>query len=115
MNINKLIVSIVGAVAVTIQAALVGDGISPAEWVTVGAAALAAVGTWLVPNTPTLATAKTWVNALVVAAGVLLPLMEGGITGHEWVTVVIAVLTAAGVYTVPNTAAARMDHGPYAT
>lgn len=103
MRYNKLVFAIVGAVAVAVQTALSADGLmSTQDYVVVVAAALAAVGTWLVPNTPALETAKTWVNALVLAAGVAAPLVQDGLTGTEWTTVVIALLTAAGVYIVPN-------------
>lgn len=103
MQYNKLLFAIIGAVAVAVQTALSADGLmSTQDYVVVVAAALAAVGTWLVPNTPALDTAKTWVNALVLAAGVAAPLVQDGLTGTEWTTVVIALLTSAGVYAVPN-------------
>jgi hypothetical protein len=102
MTVNKLIWALVGTVALGLQGALTDGSMSTEEWVTVGAAAFAALGTWLVPNTPTLAAAKTWVNALVLGAGVLVPLLAHGVTGQEVWTVVIAVLTAAGVYRLPN-------------
>lgn len=102
MTFNKLIAAIVGTVLFGLQGALTDGGMSVEEYVTVGSAVLAAFGTWLVPNTPALATAKTWVGAVVLGSGVLLPLLPGGVTGSEWMTVGIAVLTAAGVYAVPN-------------
>lgn len=102
MTVNKLLFALAGTIALGLQGALTDGVMTAEEWVTVGAALLAAVGTWLVPNTPALNTAKTWVNALVLGAGVLVPLLAGGVSGHEVWTVVIAVLTAAGVYAVPN-------------
>jgi hypothetical protein len=102
MSVNKLLFALLGTVALGLQGALTDGSMSVEEWVTVGAAALAALGTWLMPNTPVLATAKVWVNALVLGAGVLVPLLAGGVDGQEVWTVVIAVLTAAGVYAVPN-------------
>jgi hypothetical protein len=102
MSVNKLLFALLGTVALGLQGALTDGSMSVEEYVTVGAAALAALGTWLVPNTPALNTAKTWVNAIVLGAGVLVPLLAGGVSGQEVWTVVIAVLTAAGVYAVPN-------------
>jgi hypothetical protein len=90
MTVNKLLFALAGTLALGLQGALTDGVMTPEEWVTVGAALLAAVG------------AKTWVNALVLGAGVLVPLLAGGVSGHEVWTVVIAVLTAAGVYVVPN-------------
>ena len=102
MSVNKLLFALLGTVALGLQGALTDGSMSVEEYVTVGAAALAALGTWVVPNTPALTTAKTWVNAVVLGAGVLVPLLAGGVSGQEVWTVVIAVLTAAGVYAVPN-------------
>lgn len=102
MTVNKLLFALAGTIALGLQGALTDGVMTTGEWVTVVAALLAATGTWLVPNTPLLATAKTWVNALVIGSGVLVPLLTGGVSGHEVWTVVIAVLTAAGVYAVPN-------------
>ena len=102
MQYSKLIWAIAGTAALGLQAALNDGSISTAEWVTVLAALLAAFGTWLTPNTPALSAAKTWVHALVLGAGVLVPLLTDGVSGQEWLTVVIAVLTSAGVYALPG-------------
>jgi hypothetical protein len=102
MNYMKLVWALAGTLALGLQAGLVDDVMSTVDWLTVTAAALAALGTWLIPNTPVLAAAKTWVNALVLSVGVLIPLLPGGVSGNEWWTVVIALLTAAGVYMVPG-------------
>lgn len=107
MTYSKLIAALVGALAFALHGALADDVMSLDDWVKTGALLLAAVGTWLVPNTPRLAAAKLWVSALVIGAGVLVPLLANGVTGQEWVQVVIAVLTAAGVYLVPTTASNR--------
>lgn len=102
MKYNKLVWAVLGTVALGLKAALADNTMSTEDYVTVAAAAVAAFGTWLVPNTEALATAKLWVNALVLGAGVLLPLLPEGINGQEVWTVVIAVLTAAGVFVAPN-------------
>lgn len=102
MQYSKLMWALLGTVALGLQAALSDNTMSTEDWVTVVAAALAALGTWLIPNTPVLAAAKTWVNALVLGAGVLIPLLPDGLNQHEVWTLVIAILTAAGVYLVPN-------------
>jgi hypothetical protein len=104
MTYTKLIAALVGALAFGLHGALADNVMSLDDWVKTGALVLAAVGTWLMPNTPFLAAAKLWVNALVVGAGVLVPLLADGVTGQEWVQMLIAVLTSAGVYFVPTTA-----------
>jgi hypothetical protein len=102
MDYRKLFWAILGALALGVQGALTDDTFSVEEVVTVTAAGLAAVSTWLVPNTPRLAAAKTWVTAIVLGAGVLVPLLVGGVTAQEWVSVGLSVMTAAGVYLVPG-------------
>lgn len=104
MTVNKLIAALVGALVFGLHTGLADDVMSLGDVVMTVSMVLAAVGTWLVPNTPTLATAKLWVSALVIGSGVLIPLLANGVTTQEWIDVVIAVLTAAGVYFVPNKA-----------
>lgn len=108
MTYNKLFFAIFGAVLFTVQGAL-ADGINVSEWVTIAAAGLAAFGTWLMPNTPALETAKTWVNAVVLGAGVLAPAVADGLSSADLVTFGITVLTAAGVYVLPKE---RKDSAP---
>jgi hypothetical protein len=98
---NKLFFAIFGAVLFTVQGAMT-DGIDSGEWVTIVAAGLAAFGTWLMPNTPVLETAKTWVNAVVLGAGVLAPAVLDGLSSSDLVTFGLTVLTAAGVYLIPK-------------
>lgn len=102
MDYRKLFWAIAGTLVLGVQGALTDGSLSVEEYVTVGAAALAALGTWLVPNTRALEAAKTWVNAIVLAAGVLVPLLPHGLTAQEWLTAGLAVLTATGVYRVPG-------------
>lgn len=102
MDYRKLFWAIAGTIALGVQGALTDGAFSVEEVVTVAAAGLAAVGTWLVPNTRRLMTTKTWVNAFVLGAGVLVPLLVGGLTAQEWVTVGLSVMTAAGVYLIPG-------------
>lgn len=101
MTYNKLLWALLGTIALGLQTGLSDGSLSLEDALLVGSAALAAVGTWLIPNTPTLATAKLWVNALVLGVGTVVTVLPDGITGQEWMTVVIAVLTAAGVWAVP--------------
>jgi hypothetical protein len=103
MTIKKLLVAIVGAVAFGLQGALSDNLLSTVELIGLIAMVLTAVGTWVVPNTSVLQAAKTWLAALVVGAGVLVPVLADGwqTNGDLW-PVLIAVLTAAGVYVAPD-------------
>lgn len=102
MNYMKLVWALAGTVALGLQTGLSDGVLSLEDGLLVGAAGLAAFGTWLVPNTPALVTAKLWVNAFVLGTGTLVTVLPDGVTGQEWMTVGIMVLTSAGVYFVPN-------------
>jgi hypothetical protein len=102
MNIAKLLWSILGTGLFFLQTSLSDNDFSPFEQVSLGSLVLGTIATWLVPNTPALTTAKTWVNAASVGTALLATLLGGGLTGQEWMSVLILVLTTAGVYTIPN-------------
>lgn len=102
MTYSKLLWALLGTVALGLQTGLSDGVLSLEDDLLIGSAALAAVGTWLVPNTPALATAKLWVNAFVLGAGTLVTVLPDGVTGQEWTTVGIMVLTSAGVWAMPT-------------
>src|SRR5688572_12925424 len=102
MNYMKLVWALAGTVVLGLQTGLSDGVLSLEDMLLVGSAGLASFGTWLMPNTPALVTAKLWVNAFVLGVGTLVTVLPDGVTGQEWMTVGISVLTAAGVYMVPN-------------
>ena len=102
MNYNKLLWSIVGTVVLGIQTGLSDGTFDLVEKIALGAVVLGTVGTWLIPNTPLLNTAKTWVNAISTGTALIATLADNGLTGQEWLTATILVLTTAGVYTIPK-------------
>jgi len=101
MNINKLLWSLLGTILLGVQTGLSDGDFSLVERIAVGAVLFSTVGTWLVPNTPILNAAKTWVNAIGTATALLATVADNGLTGNEWLTAAILVLTTAGVYVVP--------------
>ena len=102
MNYMKLVWALAGTVALGLQTGLTDGALSLEDMLLVGSAGLAAVGTWIMPNTSLLATAKLWVNAFVLGTGTLITVLPDGVTGQEWMTCLISVLTAAGVYAMPS-------------
>lgn len=102
MTINKLLAAVVGTLVLGFQQYLADGTLSGVDWVLLISMVLAAVGTWLIPNTPVLAAAKTWVQAIVTGSGVLVPLLVDGFQQQDLWPTLIAILTAAGVYLVPG-------------
>lgn len=98
---GKLFWAIAGAVAFFLQAALI-DGMMRSEWVGVAIAAVGAAVTWMAQDT----TMATWVKSS--AGGILSALLaaqliiDNGINAHDWVGIVIALLTGAGVVIDPR-------------
>lgn len=109
MNVNKLLFALLGAVLVALQTALSDGDFTLTEQIALGATVFGGIGTWVVPNTPALRTAKTWVLAVGTATALLATLAGDGLTGQEWLTALILVLTTAGVYAVPNKARVAID------
>jgi hypothetical protein len=73
------------------------------EWVGLVSFLLATLGTFIMPNTTLLKTAKLWVHALVIGAGVLvLQLADGWQTNLDLGPVALSILAAAGVYFLPG-------------
>ncbi|HEY1178868.1 MAG TPA: hypothetical protein VGF17_22165 [Phytomonospora sp.] len=101
-NYLKLVGAIVGTVVLALQTALMDGSVDAQDLVVVAAAGLASFGTWLVPSTTALKAVKTWVHALVIGAGALAPVIAGGVTSQELMTVIVVVLTAAGVAAAPG-------------
>lgn len=102
MDYKKLLWAIVGVLVLGIKDALTDGGVSSIEMITIGGLVLGALGTWIVPNTPQLYTAKTWVNAVGAGTALLAILATDGIQGDDWLDMVICVLTTAGVLAIPN-------------
>lgn len=112
MTVNKLIWALIGTAAFGLQTGLSDGRMDTIELVGFVGMLLATLGVWIVPNTSLLQAAKTWVTALVVGTGVLAPLLADGFQASSdlW-PVVIGVLTAAGVYVVPNRPALNAGNG----
>lgn len=100
---KKLLWAILGPIVLFLKDAVgTGNPFTLAEGITVGALALGAFGTWIIPNTPVLTTAKTWVNAVASGTALLALLAGDGLVGDDWMDVLICVLTTAGVLVIPN-------------
>jgi hypothetical protein len=103
VNIKKLIAALLGTGALALQTALSDGHMTAPEVVGVCVMLLGALAVYRADNSnPAWDTAKTWIHAVAAGAVVLQTAIVGGMTGQEWATIVIAILTTAGVWAVPN-------------
>lgn len=99
---GKLLWAVLGAVVFAVQA-VVTDGMSASDWVGVAVAATVAFVTWAAPDT----TLAPWVKSAAggAVAGLLVlqtAVTHWPLTGSDWVAVVVALLTGAGVVVDPR-------------
>lgn len=105
---GKALASVLGAVLVTLYATLGGDNhIDAEEVVQIGIAAATAAGVYLVPLAPRYRWGKTVVAVVLAILQALTTAVLGGLDSGEWIVLVLAGLTAAGVGFAP----ARSDNG----
>ena len=100
---RKAFVGAAGLVLSLVVAALAGDGaIDLNEWANVVILGTGAVSVAIAPNAPGSKYVKAILAAASAVASLLVSLYTGGLTSPEVWQLVVAALTAAGVYRVPN-------------
>jgi hypothetical protein len=108
---RKFFVAFAGWVAVALASVLTDGHITTEEWIQFVIQLTTTVGVWAAANVPTLTWAKALIAGVLAAANLAISLITDGLTGPELLNLVIAGLTAAGVWTVSNTAPAPADGG----
>ncbi|WDZ87175.1 hypothetical protein [Micromonospora cathayae] len=99
---GKAIAAVVGAILVASYAALGGDNhIDAEETVQIAIAAATAIGVYLVPLAPQYRWAKTAIAVVLAVLQALTTTVLGGLDAGEWIVLVLAALTAAGVTFAP--------------
>lgn len=98
---GKAVVSIVAAVALALYNFLNDDHVSSEEWVQICIAFTVAINVYLVPLTPEWPWMKTAVAAVTSLLNALVIVIVGGLTQQEILTLIIAILTPAGVAMAP--------------
>lgn len=100
---TKAAVAVLGALVIALKAALFGDNhVSPEEAIQIIVAAVTAFQVWLTANVPSARYAKAITAVVLAVAAGLLANLSGGVDGAETIALVIAALTAGGVFAVPN-------------
>lgn len=98
---GKLLWAVVGAVVFFLQAAL-RDGMTADEWVGVIIAAANVVVVYLAQDTDAVAWVKSAVGGVLMGLLILQTAITGGLTSGEWMDILVAVLTGAGVVMDPR-------------
>jgi hypothetical protein len=98
---SKLIVAVLVTVATALSGVLT-DGVTSAEWINVAVAAVGAAGVFAAPNVPGAKYTKAILAVLAAVLSFLVSAITDGISGQEWLQVLILAAGAVGVYSVPN-------------
>ena len=103
---RKALVAVLGAVVMALYSAFNGDNhVNPEEAINIGIAGFAALQVFITANLPTGTIWNYAKTITAVALGVLNLLVSewtGGIDNAEMINLIIAALTAVGVYGVAN-------------
>lgn len=75
--------------------------VSGPEAVAVAIAACTAVLTWLVPLVPTATWIKSAVGAMLAGLQVLATVLDGGVSGNDWLLILAAAAGALGIAAAP--------------
>lgn len=102
MSAAKFVAALIGAVAMALVSVLTDGRVTSEEWVQVAIAAVTALSVWVAANVPSMPAAKSVVAALLAVLNLLVAYITNGVSAQEWANLVVAALTAAGVYVVPN-------------
>jgi hypothetical protein len=99
---GKSLVAFLYAVATTAVPLLTGDHhVDAAEGVAIAVAACTAALTWLVPLVPSAPWTKTAVGAALAGLQVAATVIDGGVSGTDWMLIAAAVLGALGIAAAP--------------
>lgn len=104
---RKFFVALAGAAALAVASVLTDNLITTVEWVQIVIAVATAMQVWVTANVPALTWAKTLTAVVLGVANLLVGMIADGLDAADWSALVVAALTAAGVYAVPNSLAAR--------
>ncbi|MEV4759230.1 hypothetical protein AB0J86_29605 [Micromonospora sp. NPDC049559] len=99
---GKALAAVIGAALTVAYGALSGDQhIDPDEAVQIAIATATAVSVYLVPLAPQYRWAKTAIAIVLSVLQVLTTVLLGGLDSNEWIALLLAALTAAGVGVAP--------------
>lgn len=99
---GKAIIAFLYAVAV-VAVPLFAEGHQPTatEWVSIAIAAVTALGVYITPLIRQAPWTKSAIGAVLAGLNVLVTVIDGGITGNEYLTVAFSVIAALGITLAP--------------
>ena len=100
-----LIVSLIGTIVmavITVLTSAHNGWTSGQVWVMVVISAVGAFNVWAAANLPGYTNIKKYVAIATVVLQALFVFIVGGITGAEWINLLVTLLTAVGVAVVPH-------------
>jgi hypothetical protein len=102
---GKAIVAFLYAVAVVVVPLVdrPGHQLTAADGIAVGIAVCTALLTYLVPLVPSAPWTKTAIGAILAGLQVAASLVVGGLDGHAWLSIALAVISALGIHVLPAT------------
>jgi len=105
---GKAVIAFLYAVAIVAVPLFAGDHRpSPAEWVSIAIAAVTALSVYITPIIRQAPWTKSAVGAILAGLNILVTVIDGGITGHEYLTIAFAIMAALGITLAP----AASDNG----
>jgi hypothetical protein len=99
---GKAVVAFLYAVATVFIPLASGDHhLGESDWIAVAIAVCTAALTYLIPLVPSAPWTKTAVGAVLAALQVAATVVVGGINGNEWLTIILALISALGITIAP--------------
>lgn len=98
---GKAILAVIGAALVVAYGTLSDQHVSAEETIQIAIALATAAGVYLVPLAPQYRWGKTAVGVILAVLQALTTVVLGGLAPDEWIVLVLAGLTAAGVAVSP--------------
>ncbi|HYF71376.1 MAG TPA: hypothetical protein VD864_01070 [Nocardioides sp.] len=103
MQYAKAIVQVFATIISAAIVALTGDNtIDAVEWINIAITGVGALNVFAGPNVPGASITKFVLSFFSAVLVLLVNLIADGITVSEWLQLLIAGLSAAGVYAMPN-------------
>lgn len=104
---GKALVALLIAGLTGLASALTDNQVTSGEGIQIAIAITTTAGVWLVPIVPQWPWSKTGLAALLAVLNLSVTVIDGGISGAEWVNLALAGLGVLGISAAPATSTGR--------